>query len=115
MALERPAEQRIVPAEVVDHVTTAPGLAARGLAIALAPACVDGLARSMGLVMRRVVGPEATRQVCLYRPARRPSSAAAEAFAGHLADWVQATGSTAFTCPVPEATKQGVTTSAWPW
>lgn len=105
MSLQLPVDQRIVPAEVVDHVTTALGLAARGLAVTLAPAYVDGLARSMGLVMRRVVGPEATRKVCLYRPARRTPSAAADAFAAHLTGWVQATGSTTFTWPVPDAAK----------
>lgn len=105
MSPDRPAAERIVPVDVVDHVTTALGLAARGLAVTLAPAYVEALARTMGLVMRRVVEPESTRQVCLYRPARRAGSAAAEAFAAHLASWVQATGSTAFTCPVPEATK----------
>lgn len=105
MALERPLGERIVPTEVVDHVTTALGLAARGLAVTLAPAYVQGLAHSMGLVMRRVVEPEATRQVCLYRPARRACSAAAEALAAHLARWVQDSGNTTFTCPVPDATK----------
>lgn len=105
MALDRPLNERIVPNEVVDHVTTALGLAARGLAVTLAPAYVDVLARPLGLVMRRVVEPEATRQVCVYRPARRAGSAAAHAFTAHLAQWVQASGNTAFTCPVPEATK----------
>ncbi len=105
MALDRPAGERIVPDEVVDHVTTALGLSARGLAVTLAPAYVEALAHSMGLVMRRVVEPEATRQVCLYRPARRATTAAAAAFAAHLTRWVQDSGSTTFTCPVPEATK----------
>ena len=105
MALDRPLAERIVPNEVVDHVTTALGLAARGLAVTLAPAYVGVLAQPLGLVMRRVVDPEATRQVCVYRPARRAGSAAAQAFTAHLAQWVQASGNTAFTCPVPEATK----------
>lgn len=105
MALDRPPGERIVPHDVVDHVTTALGLAARGLAVTLAPAYVEVLARPLGLVMRRVLEPEATRQVCVYRPARRAGSAAALAFTAHLAQWAQASGSTAFTCPVPEATK----------
>jgi DNA-binding transcriptional LysR family regulator len=105
MALLQPAAERIVPDEVVDLVTTALGLAARGLAVTLAPAYVAGLAQSMGLAMRRVTDPEATRQVCLYRPARQGGSEAARAFAAHLAGWVQASGNTAFTCPVPEAAK----------
>lgn len=105
MAPDRPADERIVPDAVVDLVTTALGLSTRGMAVTLAPAYVAGLAQSMGLVARRVTGPEATRQVCLYRPARHAGSEAAQAFAAHLADWVQASGNTAFTCPVPEATK----------
>lgn len=105
MALDCPADQRIVPTDVVDHMTTALGLAARGLAVTLAPAYVGSLARTMGLVMRRVTGPEATRQVCLYRPARGTLPPAAEAFAAHLVRWVQDTGNTTFTCPVPEAAK----------
>jgi hypothetical protein len=56
-------------------------------------------------VARRVTEPEAARQICLYRPARQGGSQAARAFAAHLEAWVQATGSTTFTCPVPEATK----------
>lgn len=105
MALARPAAERIVPDEVVELVTTALGLAARGLAVTLAPAYVAGMAQSMGLVMRRVTDPEATRQVCLYRPARQAASPAAAAFAAHLGAWVQDSGNTTFTCPVPEAAK----------
>ena len=105
MSLDRPLGERIVPTDVVDHVTTALGLAARGLAVTLAPAYVQALAQSMGLVPRRVVEPEATRQVCVYRAARRAASAAADAFAQHLVQWVQDSGNTTFTCPVPEATK----------
>lgn len=105
MAPDRPADERITVTDVVDHVTTALGLSARGLAVTLAPAYVDGFARPMGLVMRRVIGPEATRQVCLYRPSRRAASPATDLLARHLAEWVQDTGNTTFTCPVPDATK----------
>jgi DNA-binding transcriptional LysR family regulator len=119
-----PEGERIVPVDVVDHLTTAFGLAARGLVATLAPAYVAGLARPLGLVMRRITGPEVLRQVC--------RSPAAEAFAEHLAAWLvsaapeltpfaaprggaatlgaarraaQATGSTTLAWPVPDATK----------
>ena len=105
MSRDRPAGERIAAPDVVDHVTTALGLAAHGLAVTLATAYVEGLAGSMGLVMRRVVEPEALRQVCRYNPSRRSVSTAGRAFARHLAQWVQDTGNTTFTCPVPQATK----------
>ncbi len=102
-----PEQERIVPLQVVEHLTTAFGLAATGRMATLAPAYTERLARAFGLVMRRVSGPEVTRQVCLYRPLRRALSPAAEAFADHLRHWLphHCTGSTAFTCPVPEAVK----------
>ncbi len=105
MSLALPAHQRIVPADVVDHVTTALGLAARGLSVTLAPGYVEHLAAAMGLVQRRVTGPEVMRKVCMYLPSRRAASPAAQAFAEHLAGWAHQTGSTTLTWPVPEATK----------
>jgi DNA-binding transcriptional LysR family regulator len=105
MSLALPASQRIVPADVVDHVTTALGLAARGLSVTLAPQYVEHLAAPMGLVKRRVIGPEVKRKVCMYLPKRRSASPAAQAFADHLALWVRQTGSTTLTWPVPDATK----------
>jgi DNA-binding transcriptional LysR family regulator len=105
MSPQWPADERVVPDAVVDHLTTALGLASRGRFVTLAPSYVEGLAGPMGLVMRPLIEPQALRQVCLYRPARRAASPAAEAFAEHLMAWIQHTGSTAFTCPVPDATK----------
>ena len=40
-------------------------------------------------MMRRIVEPEVMRQVCLYRPARRATSPAAQGFEEHLADWLR--------------------------
>lgn len=85
-----PDDDRITPVEIVEHVTTALGLAACGLKATLAPAYVDGLAGALGLVMRRIVEPEVQRSVCLYRPARRSTSPAAEAFGEFLLQWLGA-------------------------
>lgn len=105
MSLALPANQRIVPADVVEHVTTALGLAARGLSVTLAPSYVEHLAAAMGLVKRPVIGPEVMRKVCMYLPSRRSASPATQAFAEHLEAWALQTGSTTLTWPVPDATK----------
>lgn len=88
MRASAPEDQRITPIDVVDNISTALGIAAQGLAATLAPAYVGVLAHPMGLEMRRVVGPETVRKVCLYRPAARTMSPAAEGFAEHLAAWL---------------------------
>jgi DNA-binding transcriptional LysR family regulator len=95
MQSSAPEHERITPVDVVDNVSTALGLAAQGLAATLAPAYVGVLAGPMGLVMRRVVEPEAVRQVCLYRSAARALSPAAEGFAEFLAAWLPRWGRTA--------------------
>lgn len=89
MRLSAPQEQRVTPVDVVDHISTAMGIAAQGLAATLAPAYVGVMARSFGLVMRRVVDTETVRKVCLYRPVTRTLSPAAEGFAEHLATFMQ--------------------------
>jgi len=90
MHASAPEGTRVHPVDVVDNITTALGLAARGLAVTLAPAYVAAAAVPMGLVSRRVLGPEAIRQVCIYRPVTRAIAPAAEAFAEHLAAWLPA-------------------------
>jgi DNA-binding transcriptional LysR family regulator len=102
-----PAE-RIEPCQIVDHVTTALGLSAGARLATLAPAYVERLAHAFGLVARCVLGPPVWRQVCLYQPLRRTLHPVALGFAEHLRTHLgaaQTTGSTALTCPVPEATK----------
>jgi len=84
-----PASERITPIDVVDNMSTALGIAAEGLAATLSPAYVSVWAQKLGLVMRRVVEPEVMRHVCLYRPARRVISPAAEGFANHLVHSMQ--------------------------
>ncbi|WP_310319828.1 LysR family transcriptional regulator [Paraburkholderia terricola] len=88
MRLTTPEDQRVIPIDVVDNISTALGISAQGLAATLAPAYVGVLAIGFGLVMRRVVAPETVRKVCLYRPLGRALSPAAEGFAAHLSDWL---------------------------
>ena len=84
-----PEGERITAIDVVDNVSTALGIASQGLAVTLSPAYVAALAEPLGLVMRRIVEPEVMRQVCLYRPAMRVTSPAAEGFAEHLEEWMR--------------------------
>lgn len=88
MRLNAPEDSRIVPVDVVDHITTALGMAAQGLAATLAPAYVGVWARTFGLEMRRVMDPETVRKVCLYRPTMRSVPPAGESFAEHLVTWL---------------------------
>lgn len=89
MRASEPDEYRITPVHVVDHVSTALGLAAQGLAATLAPDYVAVMAEPMGLVQRRVREPETIREVCVYRPAARATTPAAQALAEHLSAWLR--------------------------
>jgi DNA-binding transcriptional LysR family regulator len=89
MLADVPADARIIPVEVVDNVTTAFGLASQGFAVTLAPAYVAPLARTFGLVMRRITDPETIRQVCVYRPLERSLSPSADGFAQFIGDWLK--------------------------
>jgi DNA-binding transcriptional LysR family regulator len=84
-----PAGTRVTPVDVVDNISTALGIAAQGLAVTLAPTYVGVLARPQGLIMKRVVQPESMRKVCLYAPAARALSPAAQGFADFLAPWIR--------------------------
>ena len=88
MLLTVPEGARVAPLDVVDNISTALGIAAHDLAATLAPAYVAVLAHNYGLVMRRVLGPETVRKVCLYQPNGRSLSPAAQAFAEHLMAWL---------------------------
>jgi len=88
MQQSAPDDSRVTPVDVVDNISTALGIAAQGLAATLAPAYVGVTARLLGLAMRRVLQPEAVRQVCIYAPLGRTLSPAAEGFAEHLGDWL---------------------------
>nr|WP_315244846.1 LysR substrate-binding domain-containing protein [uncultured Albidiferax sp.] len=84
MGAALPEDERIRPREVVDHISTAFGMAAAGLAVTVSPAYVATWAKRQGLVMRRIVDPEVVRQVCLYRSAHRVASPATEGFAEYV-------------------------------
>lgn len=84
MHANAPEGSRIHPVDIVDNISTALGIAAQGLAATLAPAYVGVVAQPQGLVMRRVMGPEVIRQVCVYRSTVRALPPAAEAFADFL-------------------------------
>jgi DNA-binding transcriptional LysR family regulator len=90
MRANEPDEDRITPVHVVDHMSTALGLAAQGLAATLAPDYVSVMAEPMGLVHRRVLAPETIREVCVYRPSARSTTPAAEGLADHLREWLPA-------------------------
>ena len=77
----------ITPIDVVQNISTALGLAASNLAATVSPAYVNPLATSMGLVMRRILKPEAMRQVSLYLPLRRTVSASTTSFVEFLLKW----------------------------
>ena len=88
MRSDLPGDSRISPSMIVDHVSTALGMAAAEHAITLSPAYVGILARPMGLVMRRIIKPESIRQICLYRSTRRAPSPASAGFAEHVIEWI---------------------------
>jgi DNA-binding transcriptional LysR family regulator len=89
MLANLPVEARIIPVDVVDNVTTAFGIASQGLAVTLAPAYVAPLARTFGLVMKRIVDPETIREVCVYRSTERALSPPADGFADFLMPWLK--------------------------
>jgi DNA-binding transcriptional LysR family regulator len=89
MLANLPVEARIVPVDVVDNVTTAFGIASRGLAVTLAPAYVAPLARTFGLIMKRIVEPETIREVCVYRSTERALSPPAAGFVDFLLPWLK--------------------------
>lgn len=88
MHLSAPEGERVTPVDIVDNISTALGIAAEGIAATLAPAYVGVMAERFGLVLRRVIDPEAVRKVCLYRPIARAGSPAVDGFAEHLAQWL---------------------------
>ncbi|MEP6719867.1 MAG: LysR family transcriptional regulator [Variovorax sp.] len=88
MLLSAPEGMRIAPVDVVNNISTAFGITSQGLAATLAPAYVGVLAKTFGLVMRRVTQPESIRKVCLYQSARRALLPAAAGFADYLTEWL---------------------------
>jgi len=79
-------EDRIVPGQVFDNISTALGVAAANLGVALCPEYVAPMARAFNLEHRRLIDPEFTRFVTLYSSAIRPKSEAIVDFMQHLKD-----------------------------
>lgn len=75
----------IQPAQVVDNLSTALGMAAAGLGVTFSPDYVAPLAAAMGLMKRALVEPSIERHVSLYEPLDRKLSPAAVAFRDFLA------------------------------
>lgn len=75
---------RVVPGQVFDNISTALGLAAAGVGVALCPAYVAPLAGAFRLEMRRLIDPEFTRYVMLYSSNSRPISPLVANFADLL-------------------------------
>jgi len=72
--------ERVVPGQVFDNISTALGLAAAGVGVALCPAYVAPLANAFKLEMRRLTDPEFTRYVMLYSSTVRPRSELVDRF-----------------------------------
>lgn len=83
MMRDIPDNQRAVPQQIVDNISTALGLAARDLCYTISPAYVEPLALPLGLVMRPIENPVLLREMSLFRPADRLLSPAASGFAGY--------------------------------
>jgi DNA-binding transcriptional LysR family regulator len=77
-------DDRIIPGQVFDHISTALGVAAANLGVTLCPEYVSPMARAFRLEPRRVTDPEFTRIVTLYSSAIRPKSERVTAFIQHL-------------------------------
>jgi len=84
MMRQLPEDLRATPAQVVDNISTALGLAAAGLCYTISPAYVQALALPLGLVMRKVGAPVVLREMSLFRPADRTLSPAATGFGEHV-------------------------------
>jgi DNA-binding transcriptional LysR family regulator len=89
MVSEQSGRSPVVPFDVFDNATTAFGMAAQGRMVTMAPAYVAPLARLFGLVPRRIEDAETIREVCLYSPAQRVLSPAAEDFRNFLSGWLR--------------------------
>lgn len=83
---DQPACPRITPTYVVEQMTTALGLAAAGLGVALGPEYALPIARAWPLVMRPLAAPGVVRDICLYAPRSRELEFQAAAIVPRLAE-----------------------------
>jgi DNA-binding transcriptional LysR family regulator len=77
--LDHPGAAQIQPAQVVENITTALGMAQAGLGVTCSPSYVRPLADLFGLRMCRLIEPEVVRHLCIYTSAERPLSDAVSA------------------------------------
>ena len=72
LVLERIAPAQVfTPSMVVENATTALGMAASGLGVALCPAYVEPMTRAWALVSRPLVAPSVVRDIAIYLPSGR--------------------------------------------
>jgi DNA-binding transcriptional LysR family regulator len=83
-------EGALTPIDIVQNMTTALGIAAVNGAVTLSPAYVRLMAKSFGLVSRKLIEPEVNRAISLFTPAGRAASPAAQGVAEFLIQWIQA-------------------------
>lgn len=81
--------EKITPVHIVEHITTAFGMAAEGLGVLIAPAYVGLLASRLNLVMRPIVQPHIVRKVCIYHSRTHALTPAAQDFRMHLSQWLK--------------------------
>ena len=79
-----PSPLQVMPAQVVDNISSALGLAAAGLCYTISPAYVQAMALPLGLVMREITNPIVQREMSLFRSADRTLSPAASGFGEHI-------------------------------
>lgn len=84
---------RITPTHVVEQMTTALGLAAAGLGVAIGPEYALPVARAWPLVMRPLSPPGVERDICLYTSSSRLLPGAAAAVVPRLAELLRGAGS----------------------
>lgn len=85
LVLERIAPaQRFTPSMVIDNATTALGMAASGMGVALCPAYVEPMARAWALDNRPLVAPAVMRDIALYLPTGRAVGSTARRVATFL-------------------------------
>ncbi|MFJ4066176.1 LysR family transcriptional regulator [Pseudomonas sp. NPDC089996] len=80
--------QNITPVHVVEHITTAFGMAAQGLGVLIAPAYVGLLGSKFGLIMKPIAQPYVVRKVCLYNSRTQTLTTAALDFSKFLTKWL---------------------------
>ncbi|WP_119154067.1 LysR family transcriptional regulator [Caldimonas tepidiphila] len=79
----------VQPVHEASYMSTALGMVQAGLGVTVCPTYAAPLVRAFGLEMRALVEPVFYREVCLYMPAGRSLSPAADSFAEFLSEHVK--------------------------